>query len=121
MANQATNIVDFAKAKELQAQTKTDPKDPQGPNWLKRLPKGTIFLTRQKPAKGFELVVCEVLAQTEKSTKLLNTAMDDVQVKVVVDSAMFSVMMELVETLGFNAGPDKKEQEDGNSDRPEQA
>jgi len=110
-----SNVVDFNQAKLL---TKPDngPKDPTGPNWLSELDVGTIFLCRPKNAKSFELVTVEVLSKTRKSAYLKNTGMEDASVKVVVDSAIFSAMMELVEIVGYNAGPNKEEQ-DGNSDR----
>lgn len=115
------NVLNFRKPKDI-----IEP--PSGPNWLSQLDQGTIFLTRPKTGKGFELVTCEVISfsPSRKGALVQNTGMEEsdsgrgpVRVKVMVDTANFSAMMDLVEIIAINVGPEK-EQEDGQGDRPEQ-
>lgn len=113
-------VIDFKQAKLIN--TQAAPSDPSGPDWLGKMSVGTIFLTRQKNAKSFELVSCEILGKTKKSARIKNSGMEDadgkeVSVKVTVDTAMFSSMMDLVEVVAVNAGPDKEEQNNGNGDQ----
>lgn len=46
----ADNVVDFATAKNLLKTAGGEP--PQGENWLRDLPPGTVFLSRPKPNQG---------------------------------------------------------------------
>lgn len=114
-----SNVVDLQEAREAKALLKVDPTEPSGPDWLKGLQNGTMFLTRQKASQSFELVLFEVIAKTPKAARLLNET-QGVRTKVWVDTSIFSRLMEHVETVGMNEGPSKEEEkQDGDSDRPE--
>lgn len=81
-------------------------------NWLGKLPKGTVFLTRQFNSQGFELVQFQVVEKSDENILLMVPNHAGLPSTFVwVDPIKFSSLMEQKEILAL--GKEENDTDDG--------
>lgn len=92
--------VETAEILPFQRPLATNPKGPEGPDWLRQLPHGARFLCQPKGYSGYVRASYGIAAITEKSILLAQQNPDNPMLSFLwVDSVKFSRHYEFIERL----------------------